>query len=133
MGQAGELELHPVGIGEVFETEEFSDKLCSKGPRPSTARQPSQGAECRALGIPEAAWHFQLQVWVWMLTERHSEPRTNTADGARGALIVCRQHPRTQKKTQDAGACWELRVRAGVRVATFPCAREVSLLQIQVP
>ena len=89
-------------------------ELCLKGPRSSTALQPSQGSECKALGEAEAAWPFRLQVWGRMLTERRSEPRTSTADCALGAPILCRKHPRTQKKTQEAGACWELRVRAGV-------------------
>lgn len=77
--RAGELELYPVGSGEVFETEEFSDQLCSKGPHPSTARQPSQGAECRALGNQRppgiSGSRFGPDA------ERRSEPRTSTADG----------------------------------------------------
>ena len=101
-------------------------ELCFKGPRSSTALQPSQGSECKALGEAEAAWPFRLQVWGRMLTERRSEPRTSTADCALGALILCRKHPRTQKKTQDTRRLLGAQGACG-------CRGEVSLLQAQVP
>lgn len=66
--------------------------------------------------------------------ERRSEPRTSTADGAQGALILRRQHPRTQKTPQGARGLLGAQGLCGCQGGRLPCRslwREVSLLQTQ--